>query len=281
MSHARTTAFLLALAALPACDGAPEAVEVAFEARVSGQTVGCGSPLTGVGASSADVDLLDLRFFLSDPVLRGPDGASAPVLLTVDDTWQTERVALVDLEDATGDCSASGTAQTNARLVGEVTPGTYDTLTFQLGLPFDLNHQDAVSQPAPLNTPGMFWAWQAGHKFARIDVRNPGGEGWNLHLGSTDCRSDGATVAPSVACDRPNLATLSVPYVPGGTVVLDLGAMWAGADLTTNTPETPPGCMSSPMDGPECTPIYEALGLSFETGDCVDGCASQRAFVAE
>lgn len=280
MTAARALSALVGASVLGACEPAPEPVALTVEARLGGEVARCGAPLLAAGATAADVDLLDLRFFLSDPVLSGPDGET-PLHLTADDTWQTERVALLDLEDGSGACGASGNAETNDRLLGEAVPGDFDTLTFQLGLPFDLNHQDAVSQPAPLNNPGMFWAWQAGHKFARIDVRNPAGDGWNLHLGSTDCRSDGATIAPSVACDRPNLASISVPYTPDGTLVLDLGALWEGADLTANAPESPPGCMSSPMDGDECTPIYASLGLSFETGACVDGCADQRVFLSE
>jgi hypothetical protein len=52
-------------------------------------------------------------------------------------------------------------------------------------------------------------------------------------------------------------------FVPGtSTVVIDPAAVVAGADLTQNTAETSPGCMSFPND-PDCTTVLPRLGLAF------------------
>ena len=47
-------------------------------------------------------------------------------------------------------------------------------------------------------------------------------------------------------------------------VIFDLGKLLADSDVTTNTPNTAPGCMSGEND-PDCIPIMKALGLSFRS----------------
>jgi hypothetical protein len=45
-------------------------------------------------------------------------------------------------------------------------------------------------------------------------------------------------------------------------VVIDPAPVVAGADLTQNTAETSPGCMSFPND-PDCDTVLPRLGLAF------------------
>lgn len=116
-----------------------------------------------------------------------------------------------------------------------------DTLRFDLGVPFELNHLNPVTQPAPLNEPDMFWTWRNGYKFLRIDMQqkdmqqddtqqkdiqqiNSGRDTWAYHLGSVGCVSASAVRSPTAACAKPNLShhKMTVPVGEGLELVLHL-----------------------------------------------------------
>src|SRR5690606_33699956 len=113
-------------------------------------------------------------------------GNGTPLTLEQDGLWQYEDVALLDFEDGTGLCLDAGTAELNDTVIGSVPAGDYVGVRFLLGVPFELNHQDVGMAPSPLNVPSMFWTWQGGYKFARVDLRNdnPDGDSWFWHQGS-------------------------------------------------------------------------------------------------
>ncbi|MCR9127743.1 MAG: metallo-mystery pair system four-Cys motif protein [Rhodobacteraceae bacterium] len=137
---------------------------------------------------------------------------------------------------------------------------------------------------ARLPVTAMFWNWRGGYKFVKIEfsptapsgmsmtaeghsedaTHGQGPRGWMLHLGSTQCAAPEATTPPSEACANPNRVAVALPdFVPGeSTVVIDPAVVVAGADLTQNTPETSPGCMSFPND-PDCSTVLPRLGLAF------------------
>ena len=261
--------------------GDTETVTLSFQARINGADFGCGEA-TGLGTTDETVSIEDLRFFISDvQLLQGGTAVDAPI---VDDgNWAQPRVALLDFESRCGDAGSEGT---NAEVEVEVPAGTYDGLVFQLGVPFDLNHVDAQSPDAaaPLNTASMFWSWQGGYKFFRLDMKT-GADGttpWNVHLGSTMCMSDSAVTPPTMTCGRPNLPTIRLEGVDVATtpITLDIGTLLTGTDLSQDTMDSPPGCISMPPDAPECTDLFGKLGLDFATGECVNGCAGQVLFSA-
>ncbi len=254
---------------------------IAFDAVVDGGPAACGTALGGLGSASSAGQLADARLFVSGLQLRDEGGTWVDVEL--DDTdWQHEGIALLDFEDGTGACADSGTAETNRTVEGSRPHGTFDALRFDVGVPFEFNHLDSAAAPAPLNAPGMFWVWQAGYKFLRVDWAVEGGAvpRWNVHIGASGCASAAPTEPPAKPCGRPNLATVEFDGFELGadTVVLDLDALVAGADLAANTADSPPGCMSSPSEPDECGPVFGSLGLDFATGDCADGCAGQAVF---
>lgn len=275
--------------ALASCDGGgeqPQTVSLRFDARVGDRAARCGESYDGVGATAATVEIRDLRFFVSEVELLSASGEATPLQLDVATPWQDGEVALLDFEDGSAGCVESGNAALNATVTGTAPAGDYTGLRFRLGVPDDANHQDTGLAAPPLDVTSMFWVWQAGYKFLRVDLGNgaaPPADRWNIHLGSTGCASASPLTPPESACAKPNRALVSLSgFDPRtGTVVLDVAALTAGVDVTTNTAETAPGCMSGATDAPECAGVFANLGLDFAAGDCAAGCAGQSAFRAE
>ena len=279
----RLSVLSVPLVLLVACD-AERDIALTFDARVGDVPAACGTPLTGLGTGSTSGELADARFFASSVQLHRTGGDWVDLALA-DSDWQGDGIVLLDFEDGTAGCADSGTSETNAMIEGLAPGGDYDGLRFDVGVPFALNHVDAATAPTPRNAPGMFWVWQGGYKFLRVDLIVDGGEvpRWNMHIGSTGCASAAPTEAPTDACERPNLATvelLDLDLTGVDTIDLDLGALVAAADVAADTPDSPPGCMSSPTEPSECGPVFGALGLDFADGTCVDGCAAQAVFRA-
>lgn len=247
-------------------EGDTQEVVVTFAARFGAQEAACGADLTGVGSTASTVQLQDLRLYVHDLRLVDAVGAEVPVTLADDGIWQDSGVALLDFEDGTGLC-ANGNSATNAVVVGTAPAGTYEGLRFRVGVPFAVNHQDATLADSPLNLTSLFWAWQSGYKFVRMDLSSEGlPEGWFLHLGSTGCTAakDG-TVTECSAPNRPEVAlTMDVAQQ---VVVADFGALLAASDVNTNAGGAQ-GCMSA-VDDPECPPLLERLGLSGDQGQAL------------
>jgi uncharacterized repeat protein (TIGR04052 family) len=122
----------------------------------------------------------------------------------------------------------------------------------------------------------LFWSWQDGYKFMRIDTAF---DNFRLHLGSTGCVY-GPTPGIVASCARPNRAEVELDgFNPATNVIAaDLGAALADSDLNANQPDTPPGCMSDPDDR-DCDPILRNLGLHFSDG--TPSPATQKFFRVE
>lgn len=278
------TAMLVSVLLVSAGCGEPDplSANIDVDVRVGDVSAACGERFA-VGVSDTEVELADARFFLSRLQARSAAGDWVDLSLTESD-WQHDGIVLIDVEDGTGACADSGTSQTNDTIQATLPDDTYEALRFDVGIPFESNHLDSATAPSPLNAVGMFWAWQGGYKFVRTDIVVPGDtpSRWNVHIGSTQCESAAPTVAPVEPCGRPNRATVTLegtdPTAEGATLSVDLGALFASSEVTVNTEDTPPGCMSSPAEGADCDPVYAALGLDFETGSCVDDCAGQAVF---
>jgi uncharacterized repeat protein (TIGR04052 family) len=233
-----------------------EPVTIQFAAQVGDAAFACGTSYAGVGSTGVMVEPQDFRFFVHDVRLVTSDGAEVAVELDVRAPWQALGTALLDFEDATGAC-LSGDAATNTSVTGKVPPGDYTGIAFRVGVPESINHEDPATQPAPLAAGNMAWGWLAGYRFLRAELGAEGGGGV-FHLGSAACTGDPA--AGSVACARPGRASVSLTGldVATGTIVADVGALFAGSDLTSSTV-----CHSS---GAACAPLFDRLGVSLETG---------------
>ncbi|WP_438038350.1 MbnP family copper-binding protein [Sorangium sp. So ce128] len=239
------------------------AVELQFEGRVRDDVFSC-SETYAVGSASTDVGLNDFRLYIHDVRLRRADGEEVPLSLEQDELWQYQDVVLLDFEDRSGTC-ANGTEETNGVVRGTVPAGDYDGLSFKLGVPFDLNHGDASSAPSPLNLTGLFWSWNDGYKFLRLDsVSTADDKPFLVHIGSTGCVAGAG--GEVTACDRPNVAEIVFEGIDPLTtkVLVDYAALVADSDLSGSADDIP-GCMSDPSDS-ECLPLFTHLGIDSTDG---------------
>jgi uncharacterized repeat protein (TIGR04052 family) len=252
-------------------------VTLRFAAQVAGQPFACGQSYTNIGTTRSTITPSDFRLYVSELQLIDAAGRAVPVTLTQDGVWQLDDLALLDFENGSGPCR-NGTAATNTTVRGTVPAGTYTGLRFTLGVPFARNHGDPTVAPTPLNLTAMFWNWQGGYKFIKFDTATSGqaatvappdprgggnASGFSVHLGSTVCASASRTEAPS-ACQNPNRVTVQFDRfnVATQSVVADIGAVLAGANVDVNAPNTSPGCMSFLNDA-DCPPVMGALGLAY------------------
>jgi len=260
---------LLAAAATVACSdnsGPPEPVPVTvrFDARAGAATFRCGTSYPGIGTTASTITPADFKLYLHNIRLVRADGTEEPVTLTQDQTWQLDDIAMLDFEDATGSCT-NGTAAMRMQVDGTVLEGDYTGIKFILGLPFSRNHADVATAPAPLNQSRMFWNWNAGYKFLRLDVNSTGrASGWFVHIGSTGCNGTGPTAAPT-SCAQPNRAEIALSGFDAArnTIVLDVAQYLSASNVDVDG-GGPSGCMSGTTD-PECEQILPRLGLAWNT----------------
>jgi uncharacterized repeat protein (TIGR04052 family) len=281
-----SSAALLLLAACGSPPTAPAAsasaaqpVTLRFAAQVNGQPFACGQSYAGIGSTRSAITPSDYRFFVSEVALVDETGRAVPVALAQDGIWQVDNIALLDFENGSGPCR-NGTTGVNTEVRGTVPAGRYVGLRFTLGVPFARNHGDPTVAPSPLNLTAMFWNWQGGYKFVKFDTASSGlqaapaapgaghggaaASGFSVHLGSTVCASPSRTESPKAECANPNRVAVAFErFDPAKqTVVADIGALLAGANVDVNAPNTSPGCMSFPGDA-DCPPVMGALGLAY------------------
>jgi len=237
------------------------AVELRFAGVVGASPFTCGSTYEGVGSPAATIAATDFRLYVHDVALIG-GGTRYP--LTLDQNqWQLDEVALLDFEDASGACM--GTAEMNTTITGTIPAGvSVDAVEFTLGLPTAKNHLDSASSPSPLNLAAMFWSWTSGYKYMKVDVvEQTNGLPFFFHLGAAMCSEDDAA---GYSCLWKHLVTPRIEGfdVDADSLVVDLGAIFAGSDLTAPNEmmtDPVPGCMSGLMD-PQCPAPFSALGLT-------------------
>lgn len=265
-------------------------VAVGFAIKVGGEQALCGKTYQSIGnGAQQDYQLNDFRYYISDVHLHGADGI-APLTLAkrADGTvYQSSEhnVALLGLVQG----CAGGTPISTLSLAGSAKAGSYDELCFNVGLPYDLNHQDVATSPSPMNVTAMSWNWLGGHKFIRVDgvgdADSAAPKNFFLHLGSTGCSNGGTGggAPPTQACSFPNLAEVCLDYAAlqdGKRVIADVAPVYSESDITFNTPDTPPGCMSGNND-PECKTIMPKLGLDFTFNGNVIPSEGQQMFFVE
>jgi uncharacterized repeat protein (TIGR04052 family) len=246
--------------------GAQTRVTLTFAARVGAEPFACGTIYPSVGTPGVAVEPRDLRLFVSNVRLVRSDGVEVPLELAPRAPWQSDGVTLLDFENAQGAC-ANGDAVTNAEVTGTVPAGEYTGIVFSTAVPEALNHDDPATLTAPLAAGGMAWSWLMGFRFLRAELAGVGdaaSAGALFHLGSAAC--GGNPAAATVSCARPNRneVRLSGADVTQGRVIIDIGALFAGVDLTED-----PQCHGSSHG--VCGDILGHLGLVAASGQVASG----------
>lgn len=163
--------------------------------------------------------------------------AQSDILLQQGD-FSNEQVALIG-----ANCNAQAW-----QIVLQQAPEAGSALSFDLAVPFELNHQNPLTAERPLNVSEMFWSWQLGHKFLRFD----GDERFAFHLGSTGCKSPSRLRAPNTQCTHPNRFRFTVDnFDISKPITFDL-------DKLLDDVEQSRSCMSE-QDSPVCQQLFSNL----------------------
>jgi len=115
------------------------------------------------------IDLL--KFYISNVALIRPDGREVKV----------EGLTLADFK-------RGAPTQGVSVMRMDLPPGQYRGLRFDMGVPRELNHLDAGTQQLPLGVnSGMYWAWNPGYIFYRLEgtaLLPEGKQKWVIHMGT-------------------------------------------------------------------------------------------------
>jgi uncharacterized repeat protein (TIGR04052 family) len=188
-----------------------------------------------------------LAFFISNVKLSDEATVYEPQLSLT--PWQTDNVVLIqpNLNDCAlksedekipepKDSGASETLKSNDSLqfLLPVDLDASEQLSFTLAVPFELNHQNPLIQPSPLNLPSMFWSWRSGHKFFRLDLQAPD-KNWVFHLGSVGCTAVSTMRSPQSECVQPNRVDFQLDKKHNGTtLVMHLDRLIANISMQNN-----------------------------------------------
>jgi len=261
-----TLSFVLSIGSVTAVANATE-VAITFSLNAGDYPLECGKTYPDVGSTSAEMSLQDARLYVSNFRFVDASGSETEFSLVNDGMWQNNGLALLDFEDATGACN--GNPIMNKKVHGEIPDGDYVGLAFDVGVPESMNHQDPTLAAPPLNLSALSWPWRNGYKYTTFDLETAitsggveGAPGFSVHIGATNCGDGSPMRAPSVACELQNRpAVLLDAFDPTQQiVVIDLAALLAETDITTNQPQTPSGCMAAENDT-DCHGIFRRAGL--------------------
>lgn len=206
-----------------------------------------------------------LQFYVYDVRLVDEAGGAHPLTLAARPPWQTDRVALVEIAPATRDV-----------VEGEAPVARYTGVQFAVGVPFDLNHANPLTAVAPLDRAEMFWTWQSGYKFLRLDL-TAGEHEAAFHLGSTGCSSASALRPPQQPCAQPNVMQVELRGFDPTTQPIRVRA----SDIVAALEAAEQRACTGDYAQPACATAYAMTGLGAKTGLCGANAATscrQRLF---
>jgi uncharacterized repeat protein (TIGR04052 family) len=302
----RPVPFLLLPALFFACDGNDNAGEyqfkggefrIEFRAKVGDEDFACGESYEGIGSGDVMAEAQDFRFYVSDIRLIKTDGEEVDVEIIERAPFQASTVALLDFEDASGACATSGSEETNTSLLVSAPAGDYRGIRFSTSVPEELNHEDPLKNPGPLQVTAMQWNWLLGYKFMRAEMKpmshgNMGGMGGmgengagaggerpthmamdsQFHMGSLGCQSDEDAADPTFSCKKENRNDIYLEeFHPGEQAIeADVRAIFEDTDF-----EKMNHCHGAPND--VCIGNYRSVGVDYESGELLE---SQSVFRA-
>jgi uncharacterized repeat protein (TIGR04052 family) len=210
-----------------------------------------------------------LQFYVSDISLLRSDSRWERLQLIPDQRWQSEQVALLDLKGPQ--------SERHSQVTGRIPKGSYTAVRFSVAVPFELNHQNPLTAKAPLNRGELFWSWQSGYKFLRLELTDQEHAG-AFHLGSTGCSSASALRPPTAACAQPNVIRVELnEFDP-----LSQGILVRLADIVAAIQQSNQvACTGDYEREPACVAAFAITGLDVRSGQCTGEsgiCSSQRLF---
>jgi len=248
----KITFILLALVfplLLSACSDRDSAISIAIKPSFDDREIGCNSKFK---VQDQVWWYQQIQFYITNVELQTPDGQwqAWPMQTT---PFQGKNVALVGEHCLQGENKG---ANWQLVLMPIAASDLAKRIRFTLGVPFELNHLNPITQPSPLNVSSMFWVWQTGHKFMRIELANENDD-WLFHLGSTGCKAASPLRAPGQECLYPNRVEVELPFdISNAVMEFDVSALLSGVRLSRET-----GCQSKQGDK-HCQQLFSNLGLS-------------------
>lgn len=210
-----------------------------------------------------------LQFYVHDIELRDANGKWRQFAFS-NAHQQSPRVALIELAKTPELAQIRGHAA-----AGDGAP--YSAIRFTLGVPFDLNHANPLTAAAPLDRSELFWSWQLGYKFLRVDLAD-GERQWSFHLGSTGCVSASSVRPPSSPCAEPNRVRVEFDGFDPTRAPIRIRLHELVDAMREANHES---CTGGYASTPACAAPYTRTGLNPATGACQDDiCRSQRLFAA-
>ncbi len=247
-------------------------VQIIFTPYFQEQEIQCGQALN---IQNEQWRIAELAMFFSKFSLNFSER-----FILEDNDWQSRQVVLIR---PAVDCEKS-TANTTVIAKINGVRVNYDadakakepiTLSFNVGVPFAVNHQNPLIQGSPLNDSSMFWVWRNGYKFIRWDMQSESGDSWSFHLGSVGCESAAMVRAPQKPCAQPNVIPVVVTLPPDSIQLLEtddtnnqtsrvqieisihLDAILDNIETTRKN-----SCMFSGIDSTTCSQLLENLKLN-------------------
>lgn len=178
---------------------------IPMQIHYQGQALTCASQM-GIEIDKAKWFVSDLRLTFAD---MSEGESQAPKLLPSNS--QQQGSALVTVLDCVQGEEQGSSA--HIRFAADQPWQQAQTLQFTLGLPHELNHGNPLTLPPPLDQGDMYWVWQSGHKFMRVDLRYQE-QPWAFHLGSLGCQSASAVRPPKEPCVQPNRFSMTLTAPP-------------------------------------------------------------------
>ncbi len=264
MMTTRTTklVFLHCLSAtlllLSACDNATSqknstAGNITFQPYFNDTAISCSS---AISHSNKHWSYTQLQFFISNIELKNGAGQWQQALLE-HSPYQTKQAALLG-EQCYADQKSNNKANWVLQLDSNSKLNEATDIRFTLGLPFAINHLNPLTQESPLNIPSMFWSWQIGHKFLRLEMVTKD-DTWLYHLGSIGCSASSPMRSPEQECRYPNRYEFELPLNKQHKLLkFELASLLNNVTLSAHT-----SCQSSP-DSFSCQTLMSNLNLRDE-----------------
>jgi uncharacterized repeat protein (TIGR04052 family) len=243
--------YLVFLVLTAACSSERIPVTFEFVATWDGRPIQCDTAGTG---------LTDLRLLVSNLRLTDSTGKEHALAMIDDGRWQQAGVALIDLENGTGNC-LNGSLPSNSSIRAVADESDIAGLRFTVGVPFKANHANPLLAQPPLDDAAMHWHWRSGYKFLRAGIRTETDSFW-IHLGSTGCEG---TVQKITGCRYSNRVDVDLPRFRPRTdrIEIDMSALFRQVDLTDGLRSD---CSSGPAET-ACKGPFAALGLQLDGDD--------------